>query len=275
MTSAAAQIAKTPAPSRVAERLMFAWRAALDELAGRFRSSLFGGLWLALGPVLLLVVYWAVFDAVLGIEFTNPVTGEKVPFLAAFAVGFFLYLGFSELVSGSASWFKTRRRLIVETDLPLWSIFAILVFRTFVQYLFYIAATTAICAYYGLADVPGALAYIGAALIIFVVFCGVSLAVGLLGAFFGDIREIMPMLMRVLFYVSSITFPLSAIPSSLQWLPNANPQTWAVEISRSLMLWGAGNAFDYAAGLLIAGAIFWAAAILLYWRLAGVVDQVV
>lgn len=260
---------------QVGERVVFAWRAAIDELAGRFRTSVFGGLWLGLGPALLLCVYWAVFDAVLGIEFTNPATGAEVPFLAAFAVGFFLYLGFSELMSASASWFKTRRRLIVETDLPLWSIYLVLAFRVFVQYCFYIAASILICSVYGLVTMSGVLLFVLVAPIIFLVFSGVALAIALLGAFFGDVREIMPMIMRVLFYISSISFPLTAIPASLRWAPSANPLTWAVEMSRSILLWQGENWLNFAIGLLCAGAVSWAIALLLYWRLSSVVDQVV
>jgi lipopolysaccharide transport system permease protein len=275
MTEASASSRQSGALERVRQRLQFAWRAGVEELTARFKNSLFGGAWLALGPALLLIVYWGVFDVVLGIKFANPATGESVPFLAPFAIGFFLYLAFSELVSGGASWFKSRRRLIVETDLPLWSIYAILVARTFVQYLFYIAASIAICAFYGLTTPLGACLFILAAFVMFFVFAGVGLAVGMLGAFFGDVREVMPIAMRVLFYVSSITFPLAAIPASLQWLPRANPLTWAVETSRSLLLWRGDGALDYAIGLCVLGAVVWTLAALLYWRLADVVDQVV
>ncbi len=275
MIGAATSATAAPMGARVMKRLSFAWRTGLDDLGSRFKNSLFGGLWLAMGPALLLVVYWGVFDVVLGIEFTDPSRGEKVPFLAPFAVGFFLYLAFSELVSGGAGWFKARRRLVVETDIPAWAIFAILVFRTLIQYFFYIAASIAICAFYGLTTAAGAVSFALAALVIFFIFTGVALAVSLLGVFFGDVREIMPIAMRVLFYVSSISFPLSAIPQSLQWLPRANPLTWAVETSRSLLLWRGEGALEHMSGLLGMGVAAWAIAALLYWRLAEVLDQVV
>lgn len=260
---------------RVGTRISFAWRTALDDLASRFRASLLGGAWLAIGPSMLIIVYWAVFDRVLGVEFTNPSTEEKAPFLAPFAIGFFLYLTFNELVSGGATWFSSRRRMIVETNLPIWTIYLVLAFRTLIQYAFYVVASIAVCAFYGLTTPIGVLAYVFVALIIFFIFAGVGLAISLIGVFFGDVREVMPTAMRVLFYVSSISFPLTAVPATLQWLPESNPLTWAVEASRSLLLWSGEGASDYMFGLTVAGLVVWTIAACLYWRLAAVIDQVV
>jgi len=255
--------------------LGFAWFSGLNELGKRFQASLLGGLWLIVGPALLMGVYWVVFDRVVGVNFSDPSTGVEVPFLAAFAVGFFNYMTFSELVGQATSWFKSKRRMITETSLPLWAVFGVLISRASVQYVCYLAVTIAIVLAYGLTTPEGIAFFLLAALPVFVLFSGVSLIVAFLGLYFADVREIVPILLRVMFYVSSITFPLAAVPAGWQWVPMANPLTWAVELNRDLLLWDHVNSAAYMIGLGITAVVVWIIAVFLYARLSSNVDEVV
>ncbi len=275
MTEAAARIRPLGDPRRFVKNLRYSWYAGCEELSKRFSTSLLGGLWLFVGPVLLMCVYWIVFDKIIGVKFTSPSTGESVPFLAAFAAGFLQYLTFNELVSGGAAWFRGKRRLLTETTVPGWAVFNILVVRCAIQYVFYIAIIIGICFFYGVTTPMRALLFALASVPIFAVFCMVALNFALLGAFFGDVREFMPVLMRVLLYASSITFPLSAIPDSLQWLPMSNPLTWAVELSRNILIWTSPDTIGNFTGLLTLGAVASVLGAYLYWRLASVLDQAV
>ena len=254
--------------TQLGKRLKFAWTSGIRELRKRFEDSLLGGLWLFLGPALLIGVYWAVFDLVVGIEFTDPRTGNAVPFLAAFAVGFFLYLTFSEMIGSSANWFKSKRRLVRESDLPVWTIFASLVARVFIQFLFYIAIVLIVCWSYGLATVQGSLLYIASSLLVFWVFAGFGLVTAYLGTFFGDVKEIVPVLMRILFYTSCITFPLTLVPVTFRWIHMINPLTWPVEMMRDLLLWDAHNWLQFLGPIFLIGLAIWSIALFFHWRLA-------
>jgi lipopolysaccharide transport system permease protein len=266
---------KSREPPKLLRHLGFAWQAGADELGKRFQTSMLGGLWLIVGPALLMLVYWVVFDRVLGVKFTNPTTGNGVPFLAAFAVGFFNYMTFSELVGQATNWFTSKRRIVTETSLPLWVAFGILVSKAFIQYVCYLALTIAICTAYGLTDIAGSMLFLVAALPVFALFCGVALIAALLAPYFPDVKEIVPLLVRMQFYVSSITFPLASIPETWRWLPMINPLTWAVELNRDLLLWGHGGSLPFAAGLAMAFVVVWAIAVFLYIRLVRSMAEVV
>lgn len=255
--------------------LRFGWSSGIDELRKRFDDSLLGGLWLVISPAMLILVYWVVFDLIVGISFTDPETQEKVPFLAAFAIGFFLYLTLAELVNGAAGLFRTKRRLILESDLPIWSIIAGLFSRVLIQYVFYIAVVLAVVAAYGYASPVGMILYVFASILVFALFCGVALIFSLVGSFFGDVKEVVPVLMRVLFYTSSITFPLTLVPGFLQWIPMLNPLTWPVELMRDLLLWGVREPLSFVGPILLMGVSIWAIAVLLYWRLGPRIQDVV
>lgn len=255
--------------------LRFSVSVGVQELQSKLHSSVLGALWLFLAPVLLMLVYWVVFDLVVGIEFRNPASGQSVPFLAAFSVGLFLYLSLSELLSSGASWFKNKRKLLKESALPAWAIFNILATRVGIQYFFYIAVAIGIASFYGVCSPDSALLYALYSIPVYILFVGIALIVSLLGAFFGDIRELIPVLMRVAFYTSSITFPLNMIPDKLRWLTDCNPLTWTVEIVRSALIWQQALEPGFVIGVSAAMLLVWGIAAFMYWRLAGLLDQVV
>ncbi|MFN7166878.1 MAG: ABC transporter permease [Pannonibacter sp.] len=255
--------------------LHFSWSSGVRELRKRFQESLFGGLWLILGPALLVAVYWAVFDVIVGVEFTDPQTGATVPFLAAFSIGFFLYLTLSELIGGATTWLRAKRRFLLESDLPVWAIIGTLISRVFIQYLFYIATVIAVCWFYQMTTIEGTLLYLVTSLLAFIIFAGVGVIFAYLGCFFGDVRELVPVMMRVLFYTSSITFPLQLVPESLRWIPAVNPLTVPVELMRDLLLWNGQGAVLLLIPLSISGVVIWAIAILFHMRLAPRVEEIV
>ena len=273
-----ARALQLPADERRAlfrRQLSTIWHSGVAELQKRFQAAHLGGVWLFLGPALLMGVYWFVFDKIDDVEFTDPGSGRVVPFLAPFSIGFVLYLTFGEFINNGAGWFRSKRRMITETDLPLWAVFSILPVRVFLQFVGYIIVAIGICALYGLVSLPNLVVYLCGAMLIFFMFCGVSLFIALIGAFFGDIKEISSVAMRVLFYSSSITFPLTLIPESLRWIPMLNPLTWGVELSRELLLWNGADALIYLTRVGVGAAVIWLLALFMYWRLARVVDQVV
>lgn len=262
-------------PSQIRKDLGYSLYAGQQELRKRFRTSLLGGFWLILGPAFLVLVYWIVFDLVVGVEFGHPITEAKVPFLAAFSIGFFLYLTLGELISGAAGWLQSKRRLLVESSLPLWAVLGILLVRVAIQFMFYTLVVLAVCAWYQLLSVQTAVLYLLVCVPIFILFGGIAVIFAMLGAFFGDVKEMTQVIMRVLFYSSSITFPISMIPEQFQWIPRINPLTWPVELSRDVLLWDLANFAPLLWVLAQQLAVVWGLAILLYWRLGKQVAAVV
>lgn len=272
-------VASLQPPSKAAaqnkQRLRFMFIMGWQELERRFAKSLLGGLWLFLGPALLAGVYWIVFEFVIGIRFTNPLTNEEVPFLAAFSIGFFSYLTLNEMMGQGVNWLRSKRRTITETDLPLWTVLGVLMVRAFIQYVAYLFVSIGICVGYGLTDLSSTLLYLAASIPIFVMFAGVSVVVAFLGLFFPDVREIIPVLLRVVFYASTISFPLQAVPEQWRWVLLANPLTWAIELNRDLLLWSRAPDPQFLAIATLGLVAIWGIAILFYMRLRKIVPQVV
>ena len=275
MSSGKPIIESNRGPRSLRKNIRFAWGSGLQELRKRFDDSVLGGLWLVINPALLILVYWAVFDLIVGIKFTDPTTGREVPFLAAFSIGFFLYLTLAELMNGASGWMKAKRRYVLESDLPIWAILGGLVARVFIQYIFYTMVVLGVCIAYQLSTVQGAFLYLLASFVVFLVFVGLAVIFAIIGSYFGDVKELLPVLNRVLFYTSSITFPLTLVPPTLKWIPAMNPLTWPVELMRDLLLWGVRDPLSHIWPALALAAGIWSIAVLLYWRLSDRIAEVV
>ena len=74
----------------------------------------------------------------------------------------------------------------------------------------------------------------------FVLFAaGFGMIVASLGVYFKDTRFICAMVLQVLFFVTPIFYPASAIPESFRWVLGINPLSWFVDAGREVLLYGA------------------------------------
>ncbi|WP_327205971.1 ABC transporter permease [Rhizobium beringeri] len=120
-----------------------------------------------------------------------------------------------------------------------------------------------------LAAIPQAL------LLVVVAASAISLFLSLLGPFFKDLDELSRILLRVLFYTSPITYPLSTVPERFAGYLWANPLTVLVEAVRNSFVFGlAPFPLSYVVMLVSSLALF-GAGVWLYSRLRGPIVDVV
>lgn len=67
---------------------------------------------------------------------------------------------------------------------------------------------------------------------------GISFFVSSLGVYLRDIPQIVVILTQILFFMTPIFYPISAVPDNLQWILNINPLSVIVEQTRLLFLYG-------------------------------------
>jgi lipopolysaccharide transport system permease protein len=105
--------------------------------------------------------------------------------------------------------------------------------------------------------------------------CSLSLLLAALGPFIGDISEAMRLLLRVLFYATPITYPLSLVPEAWRGWMWLNPLTCMVELLRNPVVFGslapASPTLVFLGGAaLLAALSFW-----VFRRVSGVISDVV
>lgn len=257
------------------ESLRIAWDLARRDLKAKYRRSMLGLLWLFFTPIGLLGIYYVVFGRIFKISWHGEgAGGESVGFALPFFVGLVAYLFLSDVVNSSSSLFASKRTYVVKSPFPIWILWVANLMRSGVQAIVYLGLVFALAVLQSRISLVG-LGWcipilLGSALVI----AGMSLLLAALGPFIGDISEAVRLLLRVLFYATPISYPVSMVPEGLQewlWL---NPLFGLVEPLRQAVVFGKAPPLEFAV-FVAGGCVLTAVAIWVFARVKGVIADVV
>nr|WP_281720655.1 ABC transporter permease [Nitrosomonas nitrosa] len=259
------------------ENIRLAWDLACRDLSAKYRRSALGWVWLILTPLCLLGIYSLVFGGIFGIEWQIPHLGGTVGvgFALPFFVGLSVYLALSDVVNSSTVLFASQRTYVIKSSFPLWVLWLANLLRVAVH------ASVALLLVLALAMLQHRLTFFGLGWMVIGLFCcgmfasGLSLLLAALGPFIGDVSEAFRLLLRVLFYATPITYPITLVPQpyrSWMWL---NPLASMVELMREPIVFGKmlplGTVGVFvASSLLLFGVALW-----VFQRVKGVISDVV
>jgi lipopolysaccharide transport system permease protein len=105
--------------------------------------------------------------------------------------------------------------------------------------------------------------------------CGLSLLLAALGPFIGDISDAMRLLLRIMFYATPITYPLSMVPEAWQGWMWLNPLTAMVEVLRAPLVFGVMPQPALLMGFPLACLALFLLASWIFSRVKGVISDVV
>ncbi|MDB5861431.1 MAG: putative transporter [Ramlibacter sp.] len=257
------------------EHLRLAWDLARRDLAAKYKRSLIGPAWLVLTPLCLLGIYWLVFGLVFKVQWRAPGGEAGVGFLLPFFVGLAVYLALSDVVNSSTTLFASKRTYVVKSPFPVWVLWVANLLRAGVHAGVAFALVLVVALVQQRLTLAG-LAGAAVGLVLCVTFmAGISLLLAALGPFIGDISDAMRLVLRVLFYATPITYPLSMVPLPYRdwmWL---NPLTSMVELLRSPIVFSTMPAPLMVAGFATGAALLAAVALWIFSRLKGVISDVV
>ena len=221
--------------------LRLAWDLARRDLASKHRRSLVGALWIVLTPLGLLGIYSLVFSVIFGVEWKLPhqPQGAGAGFVLPFFVGLVVYLALSDVVNSSTVLFASKRTYVVKSPFPIWVLWLANLLRAGVHALVGLVLVLAVAAAQGRLTAAGLGGLAAGVALCLLFMCGLSLLLAALGPFIGDISEAMRLLLRVLFYATPITYPLSLVPEAWRGWMWLNPLTCMVELLRNPIVFGA------------------------------------
>jgi ABC-type polysaccharide/polyol phosphate export permease len=206
------------------------------DIKERYAGSLIGVFWTVLQPVLFVSLYWIVFSQIMKIRVQSD-TGD-VPFFAFLLSGILPWFAFQEGITRGASSILEKRHLIKKVIFPL--------------ELFPLSSVLSSFIHYGI----GMIMFISVYFIwkgevsLFQIFCivflmvlqiflasGISLIFSALSVYLRDIIQILGVAFQVLFYISTILYPITAVPGSLKILVQLNPVTAMAEAYHNAILY--------------------------------------
>ncbi|TAM36279.1 MAG: ABC transporter permease [Rhodanobacter sp.] len=232
------------------------------EILGRYRGSFMGLAWSFFNPLIMLLVYTFVFTTVFHSRWTSVNTSNTANFAIMLFIGMIVYAIFADcvnraptLITSNASYVK---RVVFPLEiLPIINMGASL-FHALVSILAWLIA------YVLLMGVPHFTALLLPLIILpFVIgTVGVSWFLSSLGVFLRDINQTVGIITTALMFLAPVFYSLHDLPSKYKPLVMANPVTFVIEQSRTVLVWGGspdwlGLAVYSLASLLVAWAGFY------------------
>jgi ABC-type polysaccharide/polyol phosphate export permease len=199
------------------------WALAREDIVDSFRRTLLGPLWIALSYVLFVAAIY------IAIGPTDP------SFLTYLAVGLLVWNFISDCIGAAPMLFVREAAFVQGTTLPFSLYVFRLVGRSTIRMVYALVPLAAILYHQGVVDPVGiGLALAGLATLV-LIMPALVLIVAILGVYFRDLEQIVPNVLRVLFFLS----PIMWLPEQLGWrykLYLYNPVTYLIDMCRAPLL---------------------------------------
>jgi lipopolysaccharide transport system permease protein len=228
---------------------------AARDVAIRHKGTLLGAAWTVVNPLLTLAVYTFLFTVIFPSRWEPLGTaGPKADFAVRFWCGYVVYTIFADVANRAPGLVLDRPNLVRKVVFPL----EILAVATVLSSLVY-GAIGLVLLLIAAPLVTGALSpTLWAFPAVLPALCMVSLGaawfLSALGVYIRDTRQVVPVVMQLLFFVTPVFYPIERVPDGFQPVLRANPFTTLVEASRDTLL--AGRLPDWTALGLVTLAAF-------------------
>lgn len=212
------------------------WQFTRRDLAMTYRGSFLGGAWAVLTPLATLATYTFVFNVVLKARWEGG--GGTFEFALALFCGLILYGVFSECATAAPQLVLTHRVYVKKTAFPIEVLPVIALMSALVRAaagMVVLVTVAVVCrgrwhwtvVLAGLPFVP-----------LVLLTLGVGWFLAALGTFVRDASHTVAVVVHLLFFMTPIVYPMSAVPDRLTFIIRANPFTHIVEALRQVVLLG-------------------------------------
>lgn len=213
-------------------------RLAAREVLARYRGSLLGILWSFLNPLLLLAAFTFVFSVVFESRW-DVSTGGRADFALVLFAGLVVYWCFSDCAGRAPDLVLENAALVKRVVFPLevlpWVVLLAALFHACVGVGVLLAARLALG---GGAPPPTALLFPLVLAPVALLSLGCSWFLASLGVYVRDVRQVVPVGLTLLLFLSPIFYPLEAVPDGMRTAVALNPLALLVEQMRGVLLFG-------------------------------------
>jgi lipopolysaccharide transport system permease protein len=212
----------------------FTWR----EAQARYRGSYLGMVWALITPLLMLAAFTLVFSVILKARWRGSAPESVIDFALTLFSGMIAFNVFSDAASRSPGLIIGYPNYVKKVVFPL-EILPVSVLGSAVIHsgLSLIIALTAILLTTG--SLPWTIVYLPIVYLPLVLLTlGTSWILAALGVFVRDIGNLIGVALQLLFFLTPISYPLSAVPAAARPWFALNPMAVVVENFRRVLVWG-------------------------------------
>jgi lipopolysaccharide transport system permease protein len=220
-------------------RLPINWTLTFDfsrrEIEKKYRGAYLGIIWIFLSPLLMLAVYTFVYSYIFRVKVTGM---DRVDFVLWLYAGLMVFFFFSEVVTMAPTCIRGSPNYVKKVIFPLEVLIGSKIISAFVSFCINFLLLIA-CLLLKQHALHGTVILAPLVLLpTLLLSYGVALILASVGVFVRDIDEISRFLIRVLFYLAPIVYPLSLVPDEFSGFIWMNPLTSMVENFRTVIFFG-------------------------------------
>jgi lipopolysaccharide transport system permease protein len=208
------------------------------DVQQRYRGSYLGVVWSFATPLALLLVYTFVFSVVFQARWDASVTGSHAEFALALFAGLIAFNIFSETIMAAPGLIVSNPNYVKKVVFPLEILAVSKIGSAVVNSGFSLAILligTAVITF----SLPWTLILLPLMYVPLLLLClGLSWFLASLGVFIRDIGPLLAVILQMLFFLTPIFYPISALPPRFQIVLMLNPLTFIVNHFRRVILWG-------------------------------------
>jgi ABC-type polysaccharide/polyol phosphate export permease len=216
-------------------RLPLAARLALDDIHGKYRRTILGPLWLAIGQAATIGGFLVVFSGLLG-------SNDPVNYALYLSAGIPVWALIAQYLSDMPQTFIAARGLIESYELPwlthIWrrSIGYVLTFLHHIVTFFAVIAILAVLGRLQNLPSPNMLLAVPALAILLVAGTGLGMLFAVLGARYRDLQPAMQVASGFLFLFTPVMWRSNQLHEQLAWTYQYNPLYYYITLVREPLL---------------------------------------
>jgi len=214
------------------------WQMIRREIAARYRGSVIGLAWSFINPLLMLMVYTFVFSVVFKARWGIGGNESKADFAIILFTGMIVFGLFAEVVNRAPIQIVSNANYVKKVVFPLeilsWVTLGSVLFHSLVSLAVLLLAQLVIHL-----TLPWTVIFFPLVLLpLIFASLGVAWFLAALGVYVRDIGQITTVFTTMLMFVSTVFYPLSALPQSYQAWLRLNPLVLIITESRKVLIFG-------------------------------------
>ncbi len=228
-----------PGPLQGLQRNWSLWRTlVVQDLAVRYRGTLFGRLWPILLPLLSLSMFGFVFGAVFRARWPGLGEDDHLGFVLNLFCGLLVHGMLSEAVGQAPTLLQNNSGFVRKMVFPLPVLVAVPIGAALTHGAAGFALLILTAAVFHGTLHASALALPWILLPYLAMLFGLALLVAALGVYLRDLAQLISALVFMVLFTAPVFFPLDMVPAAVEPLVAYNPITWPVTASRDALLHG-------------------------------------
>ncbi len=204
----------------------------------RYKGSYLGLIWSFVTPLAMLMVYTFVFSVIFKARWEGATTGSHAEFALALFAGLIAFNVFSESTLAAPGLIVNNPNYVKKVVFPLEILPVSTLGATVINSAFSVLILL-IGELFVLGFIPWTVIFLPLMYLPLIFLClGLSWFLASLGVFIRDIGPLLAVAVQILFFLTPIFYPISAIPEPFRFIIYLNPLTFIVNHFRRVILWG-------------------------------------